>query len=351
MPDIVPILKQAVQQGASDVLLCPGEPPVFKTSGVIQRAAGAAPLSPEESKSVIYSLLTEEQRARFESSSELDCSFALAGASRFRANVFVDKGGVAAALRVVPDRIPTPQELGLPPAVTGLTGLPRGLVLVTGPTGSGKTTTLASLVESINQSASKHILTIEDPIEFVFAGKRSVVNQREVGTHTQSFAAALRESLRQNPDVIVIGELRDLETIALALTAAETGHLCFATLHTKDAPSTVDRIVDVFPAAQQPQVRVQLADVLAAVVCQALLPKTGGGRICAREIMTMTPAIASLIHEDKTAQMRDAIESGASRGMMSLDQHLAMLVRTRQVDIENALAAAREPGDLKAHLA
>ena len=347
MPDIIDILKEAVQRGASDVLLTPGEPPVMRFAGLLQRTAGRAPLGAEDCKTMIYSLLADEQRARFEADWELDCSFAVKGVSRFRANVYVDKGGVSSALRVVPDKIPSPEELGLSPAVVGLTSLPRGLVLVTGPTGSGKTTTLASMIELINQRDAKHILTIEDPIEFAFANKSSVVNQREIGIHSRTFAQALRQSLRQDPDVIMIGELRDLETISLAVTAAETGHLCLATLHTKGAPATVDRIIDVFPPAQQQQARVQLSDVLAAVVSQVLLPKAGGGRVCAREVMTMTPAVASLIREDKIAQLYDAIESGAQHGMIALDQHLAALVRQRQVSAEDALAAARDPAELR----
>ena len=351
MTDINDLLKAAQKQNASDILISPGEPPVFRTAGVLTRVPGQDALTPETSKAMVYGMLSDAQRSRFEASSELDCSFALAGVARFRANVYVDKDGVCAALRLVPNNVPTTQELGLPPNVIALTKLPRGLVLVTGPTGSGKTTTLASLIETINQTHERHIVTIEDPIEFSFADKKSVINQREIGTHSRSFGVALRQSLRQNPDVIMIGELRDLETISLALTAAETGHLCFATLHTKDAASTVDRMVDVFPPEQQQQVRVQLADVLTAVVAQALLPRKGGGLVCAREIMLMTPGIGNLIRDGKTAEIRDAVQSGAAKGMVTLDQHLAMLVRSNQVLAEDAFAVARTPGDLQSMLA
>ncbi|MBI3547579.1 MAG: type IV pilus twitching motility protein PilT [Elusimicrobia bacterium] len=348
MADIADLLKAGVQAGASDVILLPKEPPLLRVSGTIQRLAGAAPMTPEECERSIYSLLTDAQKARFEEALELDCSFALAGSARFRVNVLKNSRGTAAVMRVISDKIPTPQELGLMPSIVNLTDLPRGLVLVTGPTGSGKTTTLASLIETINQKHHRHILTIEDPIEFMYENKNSIINQREVGAHTKSFAEALKHSLRQNPDVILIGEMRDLETISLAITAAETGHLCFATLHTQDAPSTVDRIIDVFPPSQQQEVRTQVSTTLAAVISQVLLPRKGGaGRICAREVMTMTPAVGNLIREGKTHQLYSAIESGAKFGMISMDQYLAFLVKQGAVTMEDAAMKAHDPGTMK----
>ncbi|MBI4386041.1 MAG: PilT/PilU family type 4a pilus ATPase, partial [Elusimicrobia bacterium] len=278
---------------------------------------------------------------------ELDCAYHLPGVARFRVNVFLQHHGIAAALRIITDRIPSAEEIGLTPAVTKLAELPRGLVLVTGPTGSGKTTTLASLIEMINQRFSKFIVTIEDPIEFVYQNKNSVINQREVGQHTKSFARALKYSLRQNPDVLLIGEMRDLETISLAITAAETGHLCFATLHTQDAPTTIDRMIDVFPADQQAEIRTQLSLVLAAVVSQALLPRKDGGRVCAREVLTMIPAAASLIRERKASQLYGVIEAGSKYGMNSMDQALAHLVREGAIGFEDALGKAHDPGNLR----
>lgn len=347
MPDLIEILKTSVQRGASDVFILPQEPPSARVAGVPSRLEGLEPLSPEESQRMVYSLLTDEQKARFEQDWELDCSIFLPGVARFRLNVFRQSRGVAMVLRVIAGRIPTPQELGLMPSIVKLTELPRGLILVTGPTGSGKSTTLACLIEHINQAQKKHIVTIEEPIESVFQGSSSFINQREVGLHTRSFAQALKHVLRQNPDIILIGEMRDLETIQLAITAAETGHLCFATLHTQDAPSTVDRIIDVFPASQQPEVRLRLSMVLAAVISQTLLPRLGGGRACAREVMIVNSAIASLIREGKTHQISSAIEAGAKFGMISIDQYLAVLVKQRLIALEDALAAGRDPMGLK----
>jgi twitching motility protein PilT len=293
---------------------------------------------------MIYSVLLESDRARFEDRWELDCSLFLSGVSRFRVNVFLQKNGVAAVFRTISNKIPTPEEIGLMPAMVNLIDIPRGLVLVTGPTGSGKSTTLASLVEQINLKQQKHILTIEEPIEYVYEDKQSIVLQREVGQQTKTFAEALKHSLRQDPDVILIGELRDLETIQLAMTAAETGHLCFATLHTQDAPSAVDRIIDVFPAHQQQQVRVQVSTSLQAVICQHLLPrKDGQGRVCAREFMRMTPAIGNIIREGKTHLLYSAIESGSKFGMISMDQYLAFLVKQGLVTLEDTYAIAHDP--------
>jgi twitching motility protein PilT len=343
MPDLVDILKATAQAGASDLHMVVGKPPMIRLQGRILPLPGATPVTAEGCKQMIYSVLLDEQRARFEQNWELDCSIAVTGVARFRLNAFMQKHGVAAVFRTISSKIPTPAELGLMPAMTNLIDLPRGLVLVTGPTGSGKSTTLASLIELINQKHEKHVLTIEDPIEFVYEDKKSIILQREVGQQTKSFAEALKRSLRQDPDVILIGEMRDLETIQLAITAAETGHLCFGTLHTQDAPSTIDRIIDVFPAHQQQQVRIQVATTLQAVICQTLLPRADGqGRVCAREFMRMTPAVGSIIREGKTHLLYSAIESGSKFGMISMDQYLAFLVKGNHVSIENACSIAHD---------
>ncbi|MBI5597728.1 MAG: type IV pilus twitching motility protein PilT [Elusimicrobia bacterium] len=335
--ELVEILKTAVGSGASDIHLVIGKPPMCRVDGHIQEIPGFPPLSADESKRLIYSILYEEQRARFEDNWELDCSFAVTGFARFRVNVLVQKNGVEAVMRVISSKIPTPEQLRLTPAIVGFSKLPRGLVLVTGPTGSGKSTTLAAVVELINSSMAHHILTIEDPIEFVYDSKMSVVRQREVGQNTKSFANALKGALRQDPDVILIGEMRDLETIGLAITAAETGHLCFGTLHTKDAPSTIDRIIDVFPPHQQTQIRVQLAVALQGVVSQILIPRLDGqGRVAAREIMVMTPAISNLVREGKTHMIYGAVDTGAKFGMQSMDQALGALVKQGLIDMDEA---------------
>ncbi|MBI5208386.1 MAG: type IV pilus twitching motility protein PilT [Elusimicrobia bacterium] len=348
MPELLDVLKATAQMGASDLHLVVGKPPMVRLQGLIRPMPGAAPVTAEESKQMVYSVLYEEQRARFESCWELDCSIALAGISRFRVNVFLQKNGVSAVFRTIPSHIPTPAELGLMPAMANLVDLPRGLVLVTGPTGSGKSTTLASLIELINQKQQKHILTIEDPIEFVYEDKNSIIVQREVGQHTKSFSEALRHALRQDPDAILIGELRDLETIALAISAAETGHLCFATLHTQDCPTTIDRLIDVFPPSQQQQVRVQISTELQAVICQTLLPrKDGQGRICAREFLRVTSAVGNIIREGKTHLIYAAIEAGNKYGMISMDQYLALLVKQNLVSIENAMNAAHDASTVR----
>jgi len=341
--ELVEVLKTATQAGASDIHMVIGKSPIMRLNGEMVSIPGFEKnkLSAEESKRLIYSILYEEQRAKFEDTWELDCSFAVTGLGRFRVNVLLQKNGVEAVMRVVSSKIPTPEQLRMPRSVMDLTDLPRGLVLVTGPTGSGKSTTLSCLMETINQKYSDHILTIEDPIEFVYESKKSVFRQREVGQNTKSFTAALRSALRQDPDVVMVGELRDLETISLAITAAETGHLCFATLHTQDAPSTIDRIIDVFPPHQQQQVRVQLAVVLQAVLCQQLLPrKDGEGRVAAREIMIMTPAISNLIREAKTHMIYQAVDTGAKHGMIQMDKALAELVRQGLVHPDEALNRA-----------
>ncbi|MFA6434386.1 MAG: type IV pilus twitching motility protein PilT [Elusimicrobiales bacterium] len=344
MMDLITILKTAVAGGASDIHICVNKPPMMRLNGeVVPVSSTMTPLTGEQAKALIYSALYDEQRAKFEANWELDCSFAVTGVSRFRLNVLVARNGVEAVLRVIPSVIPTPEQLGLSPAITALASLSKGLVLVTGPTGSGKSTTLAAILDQINQKKRGHMLTIEDPIEFTYESKNCVIRQREIGQHTKSFGNALRAALREDPNVILVGEMRDLETIQLTITAAETGHLSFATLHTQDAPSTVDRIIDVFPPHQQTQVRVQLAGSLQAVVSQILLPrKDGKGRVAAREVMIMTPAISNLIREGKTHMIYSAIETGARNGMVPMDKALINLVKGNQVAFDVALAKAHD---------
>ncbi|MFH2202439.1 MAG: type IV pilus twitching motility protein PilT [Elusimicrobiota bacterium] len=346
--ELVEILKQAVGSGASDIHIVIGRAPIMRVDGEIQEIPGFNPLSADEAKRLIYSILYEEQRAKFEEHWELDCSFAVKGFARFRVNVLLQRNGVEAVMRVINSVIPTPEQLRLTPSIINFSNLPRGLVLVTGPTGSGKSTTLACMIEMINQKFSHHVLTVEDPIEFVYESKKSIFRQREVGQNTKSFGAALKGALRQDPDVILVGEMRDLETISLAITAAETGHLCFGTLHTKDAPSTIDRIIDVFPPHQQTQIRVQLSVTLQGVVSQLLLPRAdGGGRIAAREIMITTPAISNLIREGKNHMIYGAIDTGAKAGMQSMDQALAHLVKQGLIGLEEAAKRAHSIKNLE----
>ena len=347
--DMITILRTAVQRGSSDIHICVNKPPMMRLNGeIIPVVEGTAPLTAEQTKALIYSALYDEQRAKFEKEWELDCSFAITGVSRFRLNVLVARNGIEAVMRVIPSKIPTPEELGLPPAIIGFSVIPKGLVLVTGPTGSGKSTTLAALINQINNKRKGHILTVEDPIEFTYEANACVVRQREIGQHTRSFNNALRAALREDPNVILVGEMRDLETIQLTITAAETGHLTFATLHTQDAPSTIDRIIDVFPPHQQTQVRVQLAASLQGVVSQILLPrKDGKGRVACREIMVMTPAIQNLIREGKTHMIYSAIETGAKFGMISMDKALANMVLQDVVTYEVAIAKAHDQAVFK----
>lgn len=349
--EMVDILKTAVEAMSSDIHIIIGRPPMIRVHGKVEPLQQFPVITAEKSKELIYSILYQDQIQRFEEHLELDSSFDIPGLSRFRVNVLLQKNGVEAVLRVISSKIPDPRSLGLSDTAVNLTKLPRGLVLVTGPTGSGKTTTIASFIEIINQSRREHILTIEDPIEFVYEGKNCIVRQREVGVNTLSFQNALRHALRQDPDVILVGEMRDLETISLAISAAETGHLVFATLHTQDAPQTIDRIIDVFPSHQQQQVRTQLSTSLQAVICQQLLPRADGkGRIAAREVMICTPAVANLIREGKTHQIYSAIETGMKFGMISLDAHLAMLVNDRVITLDTALSKAQNPEVLRKRL-
>jgi twitching motility protein PilT len=346
--DMLDILRAGVDAGASDIHIYIGKPPLIRRLGQVMPLENFPEITAEKSKELIYSILYEEQIQRFEESLELDSSFEIPGISRFRVNVLLQKNGVEAVLRVISSEIPDAKKLGLTDTIIGLTKLPRGLILVTGPTGSGKSTTLASLIEIINRTRKEHILTIEDPIEFVYESKNCIVRQREVGTSTHSFNDALRHALRQDPDVILVGEMRDLETISLAITAAETGHLVFGTLHTQDAPQTVDRIIDAFPPHQQQQIRVQLSNALKAVICQQLLRRSDGrGRVAAREVMIVTPAISNLIREGKTHMIYSAIETGSRYGMITMDTYLATLVKQGIVSLDSALAKAANPEDLK----
>lgn len=338
------ILKMAVQRGASDIHMVIGRSPVVRLRGSVTQLEEFPVVTAEESKRLIYSLLSTEQRSKFEENMELDCSFSLPGISRFRINVLLQKNGVEAVLRVISSKIPNPDELKLTQSILQFADLPRGLVLVTGPTGSGKSTTLACLLNLINQKREEHILTIEDPIEYVYESQKCIVRQRELGQQTKSFSAALKSALRQDPDVVLIGEMRDLETISAALTIAETGHLVFGTLHTTDAAQTIDRIIDVFPPHQQQQVRVMLSVTLRGVVSQILLPKSDGiGRVAAREVMVVTPAISNLIREGKSHQIYSAIMTGSKFGMINLDRALLMLVQDGQVTTEDAIAKAHDP--------
>jgi twitching motility protein PilT len=343
--DMIEILRTGAQEGCSDVHLVVDKPPMMRRNGAIMPIQPGWPaLSAAETKNLVYAILTEEQRARFEENWELDFSFGIAHLSRFRVNVLNTRAGVEAVLRVISATIPDPQQLGLTRAMLELADLPRGLALVTGPTGSGKSTTLACLVELANTRRADHILTVEDPIEFVYEPKRSIIRQREVGQNTKSFANALRSALREDPDILLVGELRDTETISLAVTAAETGHLVLGTLHTQDAPSTVARIIDVFPAHQQTEIRVQLANSLKAVIAQVLLPRRDGrGRVACRELMIVTPAISAMIRDGKTHMIYTAIDTGAQYGMFSLDHSLAAAIKAGVVEADVALAKAHEP--------
>jgi twitching motility protein PilT len=340
--DVNTALRQMVALGASDLHLTAGSTPMVRLDGELAPIAGYERLMPDGLQRSIYSILTQAQREKFEEDLELDFSHAIIGESRFRVNVYRQRDAVGAVFRQIPYEIKPLEDLGIPSAVAGFATLMRGLVLVTGPTGSGKSTTLASLVDLANRSRAAHIVTVEDPIEFLHRHKRALVNQREVGTDTHSFGNALRHVLRQDPDIILIGELRDLETISVALTAAETGHLVFATLHTQDAAQTIDRIIDVFPAEQQGQIRTQLGTAIQGVVCQSLLRRADGpGRAVAVEVMLATPAIRNLIRDGKTHQIYTALQAGAALGMQSMDQHLADLVKQGAVGYDSAREVCR----------
>jgi twitching motility protein PilT len=331
------LLKAMIEKGASDLHITTGTPPQLRIDGKLNPLK-MPPLSPQETKQLCYSVLTDAQKHRFEETNELDLSFSVQKLSRFRGNVFVQRGNVSGAFRAIPFKIMTFEELELPPIVEVLSKKPRGLILVTGPTGSGKSTTLASIVDRVNQDRNEHIVTIEDPIEYLHPHKGCIVNQREIGSDTESFKTALKYILRQDPDIVLIGELRDLETIEAALTVAETGHLAFATLHTNSAVQTINRIVDVFPPYQQSQIRQQLSFVLEAVLCQTLLPRANGpGRALGLEVMIPNAAIRALMRDDKIHQLYSQMQIGQGKsGMQTMNQSLASLVTRRIVDIETA---------------
>ena len=341
------LLARTVEAHASDLHLVPGAPPAVRVHGELVSLEGAGKLMPDDTRGLLYRILSTEQQKRLEVDRQLDFSYGVPGLARFRVNVHFQRDSLAAAFRHVPEELRTLEELGLPPSLRELAMRPRGLVLVTGPTGSGKSTTLAAMVDEINRAKSQHILTIEDPIEFVHRHKRCVVTQREIGTDAPSFADGLRAALRQDPDVILLGEMRDLETIATALTAAETGHLVLATLHTQSAPSTIDRVIDVFPPAQQEQVRMQLANTLQGVVTQTLLQTTGrDGRVVALEILLPDDAVRNLIRQGKVEQIYSVMQTSTQRGMQTMEHGLTDLVKKRVVSVDVALAVSSRKDQL-----
>ncbi len=341
------LLKKMLELGGSDLHITTNSPPQIRVHGHMT-PLDLPPLNPAETKQLAYSVMTDAQKHRFEEDLELDFSFGLKGLARFRANVFNQRGATAAVFRVIPFEIKSFQQLNLPPIVSKLCDRPRGLILVTGPTGSGKSTTLAAMIDKINTERHEHIITIEDPIEFVHPHKSCLVNQREVHQDTKGFSHALRAALREDPDVVLIGEMRDLETVEAALRIAETGHLTFGTLHTNSASSTINRIIDVFPSHQQPQIRAQLSLVLEGIMCQSLLPKIGGGRCMAMEILVPNPAVRNLIREDKIHQIYSTMQSGQDKfGMQTFNQSLATLYFQKQITLETALMRSSMPEELQ----
>lgn len=340
------LLEECIKRKASDLHLQYGLPPILRVDGVLTPIAGNNSLNEETVKNLIFATLDEEQQKILMQDKEFDYSFAFGDIARFRVNAFHERGKLAAAFRLIPNQIKSINDLGMPAIVETFAEFPRGLVLVTGPTGSGKSTTLAALVDKINREKSAHIITIEDPIEFTHKSQRSVIAQREVHYDTFSFAAALRSALREDPDVVLIGEMRDLETIQAAITIAETGHLVFATLHTNSAAQSIDRMIDVFPAHQQPQVRTQLSNILMAICAQRLVPAIGGGRVVAAEIMVANSAIRALIRDGKTHQLDTAIQTGADQGMQTMDRTLAKLVQTGVITYDSAREFAVDINEL-----
>jgi twitching motility protein PilT len=344
--NLTDLLTNMVSLGASDLHISAGNPPLYRLHGELVRT-DFPKLKPNDIQKMLYAILTQRQREKFEEDLELDLSYPLPGIARYRVNIYQQRDSMGAAFRLIPFNIKTLEELGAPANVRQFAELPRGLVLVTGPTGSGKSTTLAALIDIVNTENASHIMSVEDPIEFLHSHKRSAVHQREVGGDTKSFAAALKHVLRQDPDVILVGEMRDLETISMALTAAETGHLVFATLHTNSAPSSVDRIIDVFPPHQQQQIRVQLASSLQGVVTQTLVPTAdGAGRAVACEILVVTPAVSNLIREGKTHQIFSAMQAGGAQGMQTMDKALADLVKKAKITREAAEERAHDQDNL-----
>jgi twitching motility protein PilT len=346
--DFAEVITRMTEEGASDVHLSPGFRPAIRVRGRITPLEEYGPLTPQETRDTVYSLLNDDQRKRFESNKQLDLAYAVPGVARFRVNCFFQRGSISAAFRRIPHEIPQLTELGLPPILEEFTRKPRGFILVTGPTGSGKSTSLAAMLDIINRQREEHILTIEDPIEFLHRHHKCIVNQREIGADADDFPLALKSALREDPDVILVGEMRDLETMATALTAAETGHLVFATLHTQSTAQTVDRIIDIFPAEQQSQVRMQLSIGLQGIVTQQLLPTADGqGRVVACEVLVPTPAVRNLIREGKTHQIYSAIQTSGSLGMQTMDAHLAQLVRMGKITRKLAEQRSTVPEELK----
>ena len=341
------LLEEMIEKDASDLHITAGECPKLRIDGNIVSASLSEPMTPKDTLQIAYSVLTENQKKRFETEDELDFSFGIQNLARFRGNCFKQRGCVGMVIRMIPFQVQTFEELGLPPVVAKMADRPRGLVLVTGPTGAGKSTTLAAMIDKINKERQGHIITVEDPIEFIHRHQSCIVNQREVGTDTKSFANALKYALREDPDVILVGEMRDLETISAALTIAETGHLALATLHTNSAAESINRIIDVFPATQQSQVRAQLAFVLEGVITQTLLPRAKGrGRAMAVEIMVATPAIRALIRDDKIHQIYSAMQSGKKHGMQTMNDSLYQLYVQREILMEEALRCSPDPNAL-----
>lgn len=343
---IEPYLEEVIRRDASDVHLQVGLPPMLRVDGALAPIRDAPVLTADNIDEIIFGLLDDEQHEIYIKDKEIDFSFAYGDLGRFRVNAFHEKGNPAGAFRLIPNKIRTVEDLGLPNVLNKMTEYPRGLVLVTGPTGSGKSTTLAGMLDKVNRERAQHIITIEDPIEYQHHHKRSIVVQREVHFDTPSFAAALRSALREDPDVVLIGEMRDLETISTAITVAETGHLVFATLHTNSAAQSIDRMVDVFPPHQQQQIRIQLASVLQGIVAQRLIPMVGGGRIAAAEILVVTPAVRNIIREGKSHQLDAVIQTGADFGMQSMDGTLVRLIREGKITYEEARNYAVDMGEL-----
>jgi twitching motility protein PilT len=342
------IAREAVDRNATDIHITAGVPPIIRVDGRLIPLIGYPPMTPKDTQEFIYSFMNEKQKKTFEEKKELDFSFGIKGIGRFRVNVFYQRGTVAAALRRIPYEIKPMEELGLIPKVRDLCHLSMGLVLVTGPTGSGKTTTLASMIDYINANFPHHIITIEDPIEYIYQHKKSVIAQREVGTDTDSFALALKYALREDPDVILVGEMRDLETIRAALTAAETGHLVFGTLHTNTAVQTINRIINVFPMEEQDQIRTELSFVLQGVISQRLLPKIGGGRVLIHEVMIPNIAIRNLIRENKVHQIYGLMQTGqAESGMQTMNQSIIKALQRKLITVEDAFRISPDPEELK----
>jgi twitching motility protein PilT len=345
MVNLRELLEILIEKNASDLHLAVGSPPQIRVDGRLLTLDMDA-LTPDATKKLAYSMMSERQKQRFEENSELDMSFGIENMSRFRCNVFVQRGNVSVALRQIPYKVPSFEELGVDKAIIEMANLPRGLVLVTGPTGSGKSTTLAALIDKVNRERHSHILTVEDPIEYLHRHQSCLVNQREVGSDTKSFAIALKYALRQDPDVVLVGEMRDLETVSEALNISETGHLTFATLHTNSCAETINRIVDVFPTNQQEQIRVTVSFVLQGVVSQQLVPKIGGGRVLATEVMICTPAVRALIRDDKIHQIYSMIQAGQKFGMRTMNMSLAELYLSRKITIGEAMARSSNVQEL-----